>query len=63
MQREIFAYIDYLNSFKEFKKPKMPKFDITAYTDIEYQKAILEIDDEFNGVNDIEVYLKFLKGE
>ena len=63
MQREIFAYIEYLGSFKEAKKPQMPKFDVSAYTDIEYRTIMQEIDDEFNSVNDVDVYLKFLKGE
>lgn len=63
MQQEILSYIEYLNSFKELKKPQMPNFDLTAYTDIEYHKAIDEINEDFDNIDDFGVYLKFLKGE
>ena len=63
MQREIFHYIEYINRFKELKKPQMPNFDLGAYTDIEYYKAINEINEEFDRFNDLKVYEEFLKGE
>ena len=63
MQREIFHYIEYLAKFRELKRPQMPNFDKRAYTDIEYVNAIKEINNEFDQVDDIEVYEKFLKGE
>lgn len=63
MQQEILSYIEYLESFNELKKPKMPSFDLNAYTDNEYYKAINEIQETFDRVDDFQVYLKFLKGE
>lgn len=63
MQREIFEYIKYLSSFKEMNRPKMPNFDLSAYTDNEYQKVINEINQDFDVVDDFDVYLRFLKGE
>lgn len=63
MQQEILSYIEYLESFNELKKPKMPSFDLKAYTDNEYHKAINEILETFDRVDDFQVYLKFLKGE
>ena len=63
MQREILSYVEYLNKFKELKKPQMPNFDLDAYTDIEYHKAINEINEDFERFDDFDVYLKFLKGE
>lgn len=63
MQQEILSYIEYLNSFNGLTKPKMPNFDLAAYTDIEYLKAITEVNEDFDNVDGYEVYLKFLKGE
>ena len=63
MQREILEYIEYLSNFQELKKPQMPNFNLSAYTDIEYHKAINEINQEFDRFDDFEVYTKFLKGE
>lgn len=63
MQQEILNYIEYLKTFKELKKPKMPSFDLNAYTDNEYHIAINELQEDFDRIDDFEVYLKFLKGE
>ena len=63
MQWEVFHYIEYLENFREVNRPKMPKFDIDAYTDNEYQKAIFEINSEFDKFDDLAVYEEFLKGE
>ena len=63
MQQEVYHYIEYLAHFKEVNRPKMPKFDVDAYTDIEYQKTIFEINDDFDKFDDLAVYEKFLKGE
>jgi len=63
MQREVFHYIEYLSNFKELNRPKMPNFDVGAYTDIEYVNAIKEINLDFDKVDDFKVYEKFLKGE
>ena len=52
MKQEILGYIEYLNSFKELKRPQMPNFDLSAYTDIEYHKAISEINEDFDNVDD-----------
>ena len=63
MQREVFHYIEYLAKFREVNRPKMPIFDGGAYTDIEYQNAIFEINNEFDKIDDFGVYEEFLKGE
>lgn len=63
MQQEILKYVEYLSTFKELKKPQMPNIDLFAYTDIEYHKAINEINEEFERFDDFWVYLQFLKGE
>ena len=63
MEQEILAYIEYLADFWEVKKPQMPNFDLSAYTDNEYKKAIEEVNQDYENINDFDVYLRFLKGE
>ena len=54
MNKEINAYAEYLLNFGVVKKPPMPNFDVSAYTDNEYLFSISdlniiydEIDDEY----------------
>ncbi len=62
MNEEIREYIVYLSRFLEIKKPKMPNFDISAYTDNEYTLAIDEIMNDFSSVDDLYLTLEYLKG-
>ena len=57
------AYIDFLLDFKPIEKPIMPKFNVSEYTDIEYQLAIREIMNDYNFVDDFGCSITFLKGE
>ena len=43
MDDEITDYIKYILSLVEIKRPKMPTFSLSAYTESEYIKAIKEI--------------------
>ena len=63
MQEEILAYIEYLHNFNEVIKPKMPKFNLLAYTDNEYVKAIYLLNAEFDLIDDIQLTLNRLKEE
>ncbi len=46
MDDEITDYIKYILSLVEIKRPKMPTFSLSAYTESEYIKAINEIMNE-----------------
>ncbi|MCQ2564443.1 MAG: hypothetical protein MJ152_01090 [Clostridia bacterium] len=63
MDEEVNAYLNYLSSLGEIKKPKMPKFDATAYTDFEYINAISGITSDYEKIDDFDVTIKFLKGK
>ncbi len=56
------AYEMYLDSFGVVKKPAMPKFDLSAYTDNEYISAINELLKDYDGLDDEYLILKHLKG-
>jgi len=57
------AYIEYLKNFNYVQKPKMPNFNVFAYTENEYLNAIYSINKDFECINDVELTLKYLKGE
>ena len=64
MNKEITAYETYLLNFGMVKKPQMPNFELSAYTDSEYQQAILEIMNEFDFVDfDSMSVARFIKGD
>lgn len=63
MDEQVRAYIDYISTLKQIKMPPMPKFDESAYNDIEYINAILDIMADFDLVDDLNLTIKFLKGE
>ncbi len=46
MDDEITDYIKYILSLVEIKRPKMPTFSLSAYTESEYINAINEIMNE-----------------
>ena len=63
MKEEISEYIKYLDSFKDVKKPPMPIFSTSAYTDNEYISVIDSIMKDYENIDDFEISLKYLKGE
>ena len=63
MLEETFAYLEYLETFKQVQKPKMPICDVGAYTDIEYVNSINAVMHEFENIEDFQITLNYLKGE
>ena len=63
MKREIFDYLDLLENFKQVNRPIMPKFNLSAYTDNEYVNAIKSVNDDFENIDDFNVYMQYLKGD
>jgi len=63
MNEEIIEYQKYLLNFGMVKRPKMPKFDLLAYTDIEYQSAIFECFYDFEKIDEEYLTLQHLKGD
>jgi len=63
MWEETLAYFDYLFSFNEVQKPKMPKFNVDAYNDNEYIYAIHELQNDYEFIDDFQLTLNYLKGE
>lgn len=48
MDDEITDYIKYILSLVEIKRPKMPTFSLSAYTESEYINSINEIMNEYS---------------
>ena len=48
MDDEITDYIKYILSLVEIKRPKMPTFSLSAYTESEYINAINDIMNEYS---------------
>ena len=63
MFEEIKEYERYLLNFRTVNKPKMPNFDISAYTDSKYILAISELEKDFNLVDDFLLTIAYLKGK
>ena len=64
MNEEIKAYETYLLNFGMIEKPKMPNFELFAYTDNEYKQAIYEIMNEFDFVDyECLSVARFFKGD
>ena len=61
MNEEINEYIKYLFCFGEVKKPKMPKFDVFAYTDNEYLSVINGVMRDYENIDDEYLTIKHLK--
>ena len=51
MDDEIYDYVQYILSLVEIKRPKMPSFPISAYTESEYISAINEIMNDFSNAD------------
>ena len=63
MDEEIMAYQEYLLNFGVVKKPQMPKFDVSAYTENEYLSLIFDLMKDFDLVDDEYLTIKHLKGD
>ena len=63
MLEEVEAYIEYLQNFGEVNKPIMPKFNVSAYTESEYQSAIYSVMQDYEKIDDVWLTIKHLKGE
>ena len=63
MEEQVNAYIEFLAEFGVVKKPPMPKFDVAAYTENEYVKAISNIEQQFEFADCVELTERYLKGE
>ena len=63
MWKEIIEYEQYLLNFRVLNKPTMPKFDVLAYTDIEYTSAILELLLDFDKFDDEYLMVERFKGD
>ena len=63
MNEEIIAYEKYLLSFDVVKKPPMPKFDLTTYTDSEYLSTIEDLNRAYDYIDDEHLTIQYLKGE
>lgn len=63
MNDEIREYIDSLVGSVEIKKPFMPKHDLSAYTENEYLREMYRINNDFDKIDDYELYIEYLKGD
>ena len=63
MWKEIKEYEQYLLNFRVVNKPIMPKFDVLAYTDIEYSSVISELLLDFDKFDDEYLTVERFKGD
>lgn len=63
MLDEVLEYMKYMMEFGELKKPKMPNFDVEAYTDSEYLLAMEKINLDYENVDDLDATINYLKGD
>ena len=63
MEEQVNAYIEYLAKFGEIKKPVLPKFDVLAYTENEYVKAVNSIESDFEFTDSVNLTEQYLKGD
>lgn len=63
MDQEIIEYEKYLLSFGVVNRPKMPKFDVLAYTDNEYKSIIFDINKDFDLIDDEYLTIKHIRGD
>ena len=63
MDEEIDEYEKYLLNFGMVVKPKMPKFDLTAYTESEYTLAIFDLLNDFDLIDDEYLSVERFKGD
>lgn len=63
MYDEILAYMQYFSKLGEIKKPEMPSFDLSAYTDSEYLLAVKNINFDYEKIDDLNLTINYLKGD
>ncbi|MBE5741028.1 MAG: hypothetical protein E7351_00625 [Clostridiales bacterium] len=63
MNEEINAYVEYIKKIGTVHRPKMPKFDISAYSDNEYLSAIEGLNVDFDAIDDEYLTIRHLKGD
>ena len=63
MLQEILEYEHYLLNFNMVEKPKMPKFEVSAYTDSEYKNAIFQVVADYENIDDEYLTIDYLKGD
>ena len=63
MDQEIIEYEKYLLSFGVVNRPKMPKFDVLAYTDNEYKSIIFDIQKDFDLIDDEYLTIEHIRGD
>lgn len=63
MKEQANAYINYIKNMHGVTKPAMPKFDVIAYTENEYVRAIDAIDKDFLFTDSMDLTIDYLKGE
>ena len=63
MKEIVEKYIRYLADINEIKRPKMPNYDLRAYTDSEYLSVIDSVNRDYDEINEIHLTEQFLKGE
>ncbi len=61
MKDEIKAYAEYLLNLGVVKKPDMPKFDVSAYTESEYLSTIFEINKDYENIDEEYLTIEYLK--
>ena len=63
MNEEIEAYMEYLLNFGMVQKPKMPRFDVGAYTDNEYLDTVFDVLKDMDNIDDEYLTHRHLEGE
>lgn len=63
MNEEIEEYMKYLLNFGMVQRPKMPRFDVGAYTDNEYVDTVFDILKDMDNIDDEYLTHQHLKGE
>lgn len=63
MDEEIREYEKYLASFGVVEKPKMPKFNVSAYTDNEYLSVVYGLLNDYDKLDEEYLTINYLKGD
>ena len=63
MDDELMGYFEYLSNFSGLTRPKMPKFNLDAYSDSEYIDAVNSVMKDYENVDDFDLTITHLKGK